>query len=70
MKETKFIQQNKKKWAEFEELSKTQHKDSNLYSKLFIQITDDLSYSRTFYSNRSVRVYLNNLACIIIVWIY
>lgn len=62
MKETKFIQQNKKKWAEFEELSKTQHKDSNLYSKLFIQITDDLSYSRTFYSNRSVRVYLNNLA--------
>ncbi|MEM1321461.1 MAG: stage II sporulation protein M, partial [Bacteroidota bacterium] len=29
---------------------------------LFIQITDDLSYSRTFYPNRSVRVYLNNLA--------
>jgi len=62
MKETKFIQQNKKKWSEFEDLSKTQHKDSNLYSKLFIQITDDLSYARTFYSNRSVRVYLNNLA--------
>jgi len=62
MKETKFIQQNKKKWAEFEDLSNTKHKDSNLYSKLFIQITDDLSYARTFYSNRSVRVYLNNLA--------
>ena len=62
MKETKFIEQNKKKWSEFEDLSKTTHKDSNLYSKLFIQITDDLSYARTFYSNRSVRVYLNNLA--------
>ncbi|HNY55565.1 MAG TPA: hypothetical protein PKI86_08055, partial [Chitinophagales bacterium] len=62
MKETKFIQQNKKKWADFESLSKSKHKDSNLYSKLYIQITDDLSYARTFYSNRSVRVYLNNLA--------
>ncbi len=62
MKETKFIQQNKKKWADFESLSKTKHKDSNLYSKLYIQITDDLSYARTFYTNRSVRVYLNNLA--------
>lgn len=62
MKETKFIEQNRKKWAEFEDLSKSKHKDSNLYSKLFIQITDDLSHARTFYSNRSVRVYLNNLA--------
>jgi uncharacterized membrane protein SpoIIM required for sporulation len=62
MKETKFIEQNKKKWAEFEDLSRSKHKDSNLYSKLYIQITDDLSYARTFYSNRSVRVYLNNLA--------
>lgn len=62
MKETKFIKQNRKKWAEFESLSQSKHKDSNLYSKLFIQITDDLSYARTFYANRSVRVYLNNLA--------
>lgn len=29
---------------------------------LFIQVTDDLSYARTFYPNRSVRVYLNGLA--------
>ncbi len=62
MKETKFIRQNHKKWAEFEEMSKNKDKDSNLYSKLYIQITDDLSYARTFYANRSVRVYLNNLA--------
>lgn len=62
MKETKFIEQNRKKWAEFEQMSQSKHKDSNEYSKLFIQITDDLSYARTFYGNRSVRVYLNNLA--------
>ena len=62
MKETKFIEQNHKKWEEFEHLSKNKEKDSALYSKLFIQITDDLSYARTFYGNRSVRVYLNNLA--------
>ncbi|MDB5225825.1 MAG: hypothetical protein JWN78_18 [Bacteroidota bacterium] len=62
MKETRFIEQNRKKWKEFEDLSRSKHKDSNLYSKLFIQITDDLSYARTFYANRSVRLYLNNLA--------
>lgn len=62
MKETKFISQNKEKWAAFEQMSQRRDKDSNEYSKLFIQITDDLSYARTFYGNRSVRVYLNNLA--------
>jgi uncharacterized membrane protein SpoIIM required for sporulation len=62
MKETKFIEQNKKKWKDFESLFESKQKDSKELSKLFIQITDDLSYSRTFYANRSVRVYLNNLA--------
>ncbi|MEM9820130.1 MAG: stage II sporulation protein M [Bacteroidota bacterium] len=37
-------------------------KDPDKLNELFVQITDDLSYSRTFYPNRSVRVYLNNLA--------
>lgn len=31
-------------------------------SEVFVEVTDDLSYSRTFYRNRSVRVYLNQLA--------
>ena len=31
-------------------------------TKLFVEITDDLSYSRTFYNKRSVRVYLNYLS--------
>lgn len=62
MRETNFINQNKKKWQEFESaLDKTYH-DPDRLSEQFIQITDDLSYARTFYPNRSVRVYLNGLA--------
>ncbi len=62
MRETKFIEQNKEKWTEFETLLKTKDKDPDRLNKLFVEITDDLSYSRTFYPNRSVRYYLNGLA--------
>jgi len=64
MKETAFINQNKKKWAEFERMTKgTQKKaDPDKMSRLFVEITDDLAYARTHYSKRSVRVYLNALA--------
>jgi uncharacterized membrane protein SpoIIM required for sporulation len=62
MKETGFIKQNKEKWIEFEKILRLNRKDPDRLSSLFIQITDDLSYSRTFYPNRSVRVYLNNIA--------
>ncbi|MEM8907070.1 MAG: stage II sporulation protein M [Bacteroidota bacterium] len=62
MRETSFIKQNKEKWQEFEQILAQKNKDPDQLNELFIQITDDLSYSRTFYPNRSVRVYLNNLA--------
>lgn len=62
MKETKFIEQNKDKWAEFETLLRDNQRDPERLNDLFIQITDDLSYARTFYPNRSVRIYLNSLA--------
>jgi len=62
MKETKFIEQNQEKWSEFEDLLQQQHRDPARLNDLFIQITDDLSYARTFYPNRSVRMYLNGLA--------
>ena len=61
MRETSFIDQNKQKWDEFEKKFETE-KDPEKVSNLFIQITDDLSYSRTYYPNRSVKIYLNNLA--------
>ena len=62
MKETNFINQNKDKWIRFEKILGQNKKDPEELSNLFIEVTDDLSYSRTFYPNRSVRVYLNGLA--------
>ena len=62
MKETRFIAQNKEKWNEAEKLLDSDIKDPEKLSNLFIQVVDDLSYSRTYYPNRSVRVYLNKIA--------
>lgn len=62
MRETHFIKQNKEKWAKFERNLGKGNANPDELSNLFIEITDDLSYSRTFYPNRSVRVYLNNIA--------
>jgi uncharacterized membrane protein SpoIIM required for sporulation len=62
MRETKFIEQNKEKWAEFEAQLREKQPAPDQLNKLFIQITDDLSYARTFYPNRSVRLYLNAMA--------
>jgi len=62
MRETKFIEQNRQKWSKFEKILQENKKDPEELSSLFMEVTDDLSYSRTFYPNRSVRVYLNNLA--------
>lgn len=62
MKETTFIQQNKKKWARFEKLSGAGSNDPDEVSELFTEITEDLSYAKTFYPRRSVKVYLNQLA--------
>lgn len=62
MKETRFIEQNKEKWAGFEDMLRENRRDPDQLNELFVQITDDLSYARTFYPNRSVRMYLNTLA--------
>ncbi len=70
MKETHFIDQNKKKWKELEELLQEDRKDPDKLSNLFIQVTDDLSYARTFYPNRYVRLYLNNIAQQLFYFIY
>ncbi|MBK9526191.1 MAG: stage II sporulation protein M [Bacteroidetes bacterium] len=62
MRETDFIEQNKQKWRELEGLLKEERKDPDKLSQLFVQVTEDLAYSQTFYPNRTVRVYLNNIA--------
>lgn len=62
MRETKFIEQNQDKWSELEEMLRQNRRDPERLNDLFVQITDDLSYARTYYPNRSVRLYLNGLA--------
>ncbi|MCI5058747.1 MAG: stage II sporulation protein M, partial [Flavobacteriales bacterium] len=70
MKESSFIRQNKEKWQEFEQAIASKDKNPKLISRLFIQITDDLSFSRTFYKNRSVKAYLNGTAQVLFEDIY
>jgi len=62
MRETAFIRQNEEKWKEFEQVLEGERYAPEKLNDLFIQVTDDLSFARTFYPNRSVRVYLNGLS--------
>ncbi|PPK87315.1 putative membrane protein SpoIIM required for sporulation [Neolewinella xylanilytica] len=62
MRETDFIERNKDKWERYEESLERTDQDPELLNQLYVHTTDDLSISRTFYPNRSVRVYLNGLA--------
>ena len=61
MTEAKFIYQNKQKWEELELLLDDKHKDADRLKELFIKVSSDLSYARTYFPNRSVRLYLNDL---------
>ena len=62
MKESDFIEQNKEKWKNFEHNLIKKDATPQEISKLFVKITDDLSYARTFYKARSVKIYLNGVA--------
>jgi uncharacterized membrane protein SpoIIM required for sporulation len=62
MRERDFIKNNATKWNKFEKLENSGTATPQELSDLYIELTDDLSFSRTHYANRSVRVYLNTLA--------
>ena len=63
MREAAFVKKNKDKWQQFEKLLKSaERNDPDKVSKLYIQITDDLSYARTFYPQSQTTAYLNHLA--------
>jgi uncharacterized membrane protein SpoIIM required for sporulation len=61
MRESKFIDQNAEKWKEYEQNLDAGNLGPDKMEKAFIELNDDLAYARTFYKNRSVRVFLNNL---------
>lgn len=64
MREAVFIRKNQEQWSRLEEVLDRQAAEvsADELSKLFIQVTDDLSYARTFYPDSQVRVYLNDLS--------
>ena len=70
MKETKFIADNIEKWEKFEDNIKAKRKNPEEISKLYVEVTDDLAYSQTFYKNRSIRLYLNGVAQVLFNEIY
>ena len=63
MKEVTFVAKNSQRWRETENIlsaSAGKH-DPDKLAELFIQLTDDLSYSKTFYPNSRTTLYLNSL---------
>ncbi|WP_115462615.1 stage II sporulation protein M [Winogradskyella aurantiaca] len=63
MREAAFVKQNKDKWKQFEILlTNNKNVSPDQLSDLYIEVTDDLSYAKTFYSNSNTAQYLNQLA--------
>ena len=63
MKEITFLRQNYQRWMEFENLlNKGDFNDPDALADLFVRITDDLSWARTFYPGSNTEKYLNDLA--------
>ncbi|MDO1500126.1 stage II sporulation protein M [Winogradskyella maritima] len=63
MREAAFVKQNKDKWLEFESvLANKTHLDPDQLSDLYIEITDDLSYAKTFYPGSNTERYVNQLS--------
>ncbi|MBS1977358.1 MAG: stage II sporulation protein M [Bacteroidetes bacterium] len=71
MREAAFIQRNKPRWEEFEKVvSNPSVASPDRLAELFIQVTDDLSFSRTQYPDSRTTQYLNALATQIHLEIY
>src|ERR1044072_5286082 len=61
MREAQFLKQNADKWKQYEsELHQPENPD--VFAERFIELTDDLAYSKTFYPNSNTSKYLNGLA--------
>jgi len=63
MNEIRFIHLNRKRWEEFENLVKKEANASpDRVSDLYIGLTNDLAYARTYYPGSNITQYLNFLA--------
>lgn len=61
MRESRFIDQNLDKWQKIERAITSEKLPAEEMESAFVELNDDLAYARTFYKNRAVRLFLNNL---------
>jgi uncharacterized membrane protein SpoIIM required for sporulation len=61
MTESDFIKTNRAKWQELESLLEQSDRDPDRLQELFVQVSSDLAFAQTYYANRTVRLYLNQL---------
>ena len=63
MKEITFIKRNRQTWDEFEKIIENPgHTSSDKLAGLYLKITNDLAYSKTYFPSGKVTAYLNELA--------
>lgn len=63
MREAVFLKNNQSRWKELEDmLAAPGKKDPDKLSDLFIRLTDDLSYARTYYPDSKATEYLNYIS--------
>ncbi len=63
MREAAFVKQNKEKWIAFEKaIALNFNTDPDTLADYYIQLTNDLSYARTYYPESKTLLYLNSLA--------
>ncbi|MEM7085788.1 MAG: stage II sporulation protein M [Bacteroidota bacterium] len=63
MREAAFARQNKDKWLKFENVLRNNiQMDPDELSSLYLEVTDHLSYSQTFYPGSHTLTYLNGLS--------
>jgi len=63
LKELVFIKKNEKYWKEFESILVSKESvDADYLAQLYVHVTDDLSYARTFYPDSPLVPYLNGVS--------
>ncbi len=61
MREAQFLKQNADKWQEFQD-DLLVNQPADVLADRFVQLTDDLAYSKTFYPDSNTTKFLNQLA--------
>lgn len=61
MTESHFIRDNQQDWKRLEDLLEAEYKDPDEMQRLFVKVSGDLSYARSYYARRAVKDYLNDL---------